>query len=506
MLMHHLLYRGAEWAPEKVALRWVDRELEYTYAEAVEQMERFAGALNDLGAGRGDRVSVVAHNGMDYLMALFGCWRIGAIPALVNVKLAGELDYYFSDHTPTVVIFTHDAYDQVTAAASAVSSVRALVCMDKPMGEAKDLGELLRAGHKAPDDPADETAIAHLSYTSGTSGKPKGACLMHEPTMRATNCIAERLRVRTHESSFGPSALSSSYQLVGNILPTLHRTGTVNVMSKWTQETGYDAIEKTGSALLIANPTLLTELLHESKKRGKTPSSLRVGVSGGGPVPLPLKKAWRDELKLPLAESYGQSELGGFVALGFPDLEPDERLAPIGIAPPDKEVKILNASDEEVPVGEVGQMCLRGGYMWGYWNREEQTAKTLAGGWLHTGDAGCIDHNGYITMRGRFSELITVASRTWFPRDVEEALLECEGVTASSVVAVADDKIGDRPIAFVVCNESLFDMDKMKAAITGLVPYDLQHLQIVPIDQFPMTPTGKIAKAELKELAQEKFQ
>ena len=117
MLMHQLLRDGAERTPDKIALRWVDRDRALTFAAAVAEMEKFAGALHHLGVRKGDRVTVFAHNGLDYLMALFACWRIGAIAALVNVRFADELDYYFADHTPTVVIYTHDLGTAVMRAA-----------------------------------------------------------------------------------------------------------------------------------------------------------------------------------------------------------------------------------------------------------------------------------------------------------------------------------------------------------------------------------------------------
>ncbi len=501
MLMHQLLTDGAAREPDKVAFRWVDRNKTLTYAQSVEATEHFAGALHHLGVRAGDRVTIFAHNGMDYLIGLFACWRIGAIAALVNVRFADELEYYFNDHTPRLVIYTHDMGDEVRRAARQSPSVETLVCMDGPQESAESLPDLLAAKFAAPPDSGDEDAIAHLSYTSGTSGRPKGACLAHEPTMRATRCIAERLRLTPDDACFGPTALSSSYQLVANLLPGLHRVTTVSVMGRWTQQAGWDAMDATGATALAANPTLLSEVLVESRQRGRTPGRLRYGMSGGGPVPAALKKAWRDELHLPLVESYGQSELGGFVGLGFPALEPDRRLGAIGPPLPDKEVRILDVDSHEVPIGQVGEICLRGGFMKRYWGRPEKTAATLRGGWLHTGDAGLVDSEGYVTMRGRFSELIKVGDVTWFPRDVEDALCEISGVLQASVVGLPDASLGTRPIGCVtVATDAKIDEAAARARLQTKLPrYDLSPLIIKIVAEFPMTPTGKISKAQLAE-------
>jgi long-chain acyl-CoA synthetase len=501
MLMHQLLRDGAARSPEKTALCWVDRGVALTFAGTVAAMDRYAGALHELGVRKGDRVTFFAHNGMDYLLGMFACWRIGAIAALVNVRFADELDYYFADHTPAVVIYTHDMGGQVRAAAANAPSIKHLVCMDGGQEGARSLPELLAANFSAPADPADETAIAHLSYTSGTTGKPKGACLAHEPTMRACNCIAERLRITPEDVSFGPTALSSSYQIVGNLLPPLHRGATVNVMGKWTQTAGFDALEATGATLFVANPTLLGELLVESRARGRRPPALRCCLSGGAPMPPTLKAALRDDLSLPLAESYGQSELGGFFALGEPLLMPDNKLGAVGRPLPDKEVRIFDKEGREMPIGGVGEVCMRGGFMTGYWGKPERTAEVLRGGWLHSGDAGVIDRDGDLTMRGRFAELITVAGRTWFPRDVEEALCAQAGVREAAVVALPDAALGQRPLGYVTLDDASLDLAKLKTVIAPLLPYDLAPLTLVVLPAFPMTPTGKIAKAELRERA-----
>ena len=498
MLMHQLLIDGANRHPDRTALVWIDRDKSVTYAEAVLAMDRYAGMLHHLGIQAGDRVTVFAHNGMDYLLSLFACWRIGAIPALVNVQLADELAYYVADHDPSVIVYTHDQVDAVRKAAANQAKPPVLVCMDGAQEGAESLPDLVEAAFAPPPDPLDDQAIAHLAYTSGTTGQPKGACLRHEPTMRATGCIAERLRIEPGESSFGPTALSSSYQLVGNLLPPLHRGCTVNVMGRWSAESGWSAIDKAEASLFVGNPTLLLDILTVSNARGRKPGCLRLGMSGGAPVPPTLKARFRDELGIPLVESCGQSELGGFVALAAPEFPSDDNLTVIGRPLPDKEVRILDSDGRELPIGEVGEICVRGGFMAGYWNREEKTAEALRDGWLHTDDAGMMNADGMVTMRGRFSELIRVGETTWFPRDTEEALMTMPGIREAAVIGIPDSQYGHRPIAFATTDGEV-DGDKLRRHLICELEFDFSMLEIRFIDEFPMTSTGKIAKAALRD-------
>ncbi len=501
MLMHTLLLAGASRTPESPCFFWADKARGLTYAAAVEQMERMAGALHHHGVRRGDRVTIFAHNGLDYLTAMLGCWRIGAIAALVNVRLADDLEYYLADHQPVAVIYTHDMIEPLRRARATVRSIRTLICMDGPQDGAESLPELMAASLPPPPDPGDETAIAHLSYTSGTTGKPKGACLAHEPTVRASRCIAERLRIGSDDVSFGPSALSSSYQLVANLLPQLSRGAAINVMSRWTADTGYDAIDMRGATMLVANPPILQDLVTASVRRGRLPGRLRLGLSGGGPVSPQLKASFQGELNIPLVESFGQSELGGFVALGLPEIRTDDlETRRVGMPLPDKEVRILDASGREVPTHAVGEIAIRGGYMSGYWNRPEQTERALRDGWLWTGDIGMMDEDGYVTVRGRRSELITVGAEEWYPRDVEEALCAHDGIRGAAVVGVPHPELVNRPVAFVEAVGTI-DPDALKASLARKVLHDLSHLEIRAIDVMPMTPTGKIAKAELAAVA-----
>ncbi|MDB5874834.1 MAG: AMP-dependent synthetase [Ramlibacter sp.] len=501
MLMHNLLTDGAMRHPEKPAFTWVDRNTSLSYAQAAVAVDRMAGALNHLGVVKGDRVTVFAHNGMDYLLAMFATWRIGAIAALVNVKFQADLAYYLADHTPRVLIYTHDMRDAVNAAVAQAPGIEHLVCMDGEQPGAHSLPQLMAAEFASPRDPGDENALAHLSYTSGTTGKPKGACLCHEPTVRATRCIAERLRITGNDITFGPTALSSSYQLVGNLLPALANGASVNIMRFWTPEAGWDALEAARATVLVGNPTLLEELRAQSAVRGRAPGRLRFGLSGGGPVPTVLKRAWRDQLALPLVESFGQSELGGFMALGHPELEADDRkLMRVGPPLPDKEVWMVGTDGKRLRPGEVGEIVLRGGYMWGYWNKPEKTRETLQGGLLRTGDLGMMDDEGFVTMRGRRSELLMVDGFSWFPRDVEEALCRQPGVRQAALIGLPDGERGMRPFAFITRHAGApVDLERLKSVVQAEIPYSLEAMVLGELEEFPMTPTGKIAKGELTE-------
>jgi acyl-CoA synthetase (AMP-forming)/AMP-acid ligase II len=501
MLLQQLLVDGADRTPEKTAFHWVERGRTLSFADAVAGMERVAGALASLGVERGDRVGVFAHNGMDYLLAMFGTWRLGAVCALVNVQYADRLDYYVNDAEPKVLIYTGDHHHTIESHRPNLPSVRHYVCLDGPREGSVAWGDLLDAAAPPPPDRTAEDDVAHLSFTSGTSGNPKGACLAHEPTMRATRCIAERLRIEASDVTLGPTALSSSYHLVANLLPGLHRGATVCVMSKWEPEKGWVSMEELGATILAANPTILRDVLGESRQRGRAPSQLRLGVSGGAPVPPELKLAWRDELGLTLAESYGQSELGGFVGLGSPDPVPDDKVLACGRPLPDKEVRILDDEGKEVSIGAIGEICLRGGFMAGYWRLPEKTAETLRGGWLHTGDVGYMDADQFVYMRGRLSERLRVMGEYWYPRDMEEALMRHPGIREAALIGLPDDEAGQRPVACVTLQGEEIDHEEAIRFAERELGRELGYMSIRVVEEMPMTPTGKISKAQLLDAA-----
>ena len=275
---------------------------------------------------------------------------------------------------------------------------------------------------------------------------------------------------------------------------------TIGLMSKWDPVTAWEEMDKREVTVFPSNPLWLTDLLHVCRDKGRKPSALRMGLSGGAPVPPDLKRTYRDELDVFLIESYGQSELGGFVALGHPKSESGAQLDSIGTALPDKEVRIVDEQDNEVPTGDPGEMAIRGGYMWGYWNMPEKTAEALRGGWLHTGDMGRMNPEGYIYMLGRWSERLVSNGKVIFPRDMEEALYRHPAVVYVAVIGKPDAEAGEIPKGIVALYEgkSATSEELLKHCHDELGEENSPAMiEIIPV--MPMTPTGKIAKAELQE-------
>ncbi len=499
LTFNDMLRRTAWRLPDHPYLYWSDRQRAMTYAQGDQASDHVAGALADLGVSKGDRVGIFAHNGIDYVNAMFGAWKLGAISAHINVLQAENMAWFVQDCTPNVLIYTGDLHEVVERNRAHMPSVQHYICFDGEKPGSLDWNQLVAAQIKPPAVQVEAEDAAHLSYTSGSSGKPKGAILAHGYTARATHCIAERLGMTKEDVSLGPTSLASSYHLVGNLLPGIHRGVDIGIRTRWNVEVVWEEMDRRGVTFMVANPLLLNEVLLHSRKMGRKPQALRFVVSGGAPVPPELKIAFQDELGAPLVESYGQSELGGFVALGYPRAERGAHLGAIGPELPDREVRIADERDNEMPIGTPGEILIRGGVMVGYHNLPEKTAEALRNGWLHTGDMGVMDVDGFITLVGRWSERIFSHGKVIFPRPIEEALLRHPAVRYACVIAKADPQAGQVPKAVVELYEgqSVTPQELMQhcSALLG-EQNTLSAIEIIA--QMPMTPTGKIGRADLQ--------
>lgn len=314
MLLHQLLIQGASQDPDKTALGWVKRDRSLSYAEAAAATDRVAAGLAALGVEQGDRVGVFAHSGLDYLLAMFGTWRLGAISALVDLRHAGELDAYLGDCAPKVLIYTHDYFETIERHRGALSSIETYVCLDGAQPGAMDWAEILGCAEGPPPEVSDESDVVHLAYASGPTGQPMGVCLAHGPAQRAAQDVARRLGIGAGDVSLGATPLSGSYHLLANLLPALSVGATSWVMNSWEGEVGLEVVERLGATILVANPSILAAALDESRHRaGGIPASLRLALWGDGEMPPGLEQAWGEASTVQLVESHGRSELAGLL-------------------------------------------------------------------------------------------------------------------------------------------------------------------------------------------------
>lgn len=496
------MLRKAAWRlPEHEFVYWSDRARSVTYAEGETLSHKAAGALTALGVVKGDRVGIFAHNGLDYVIAMFGIWKLGAISSHISVLQKENLEYFIRDSSPKVLIYTGDMHDAIEIIRSRNCGVEHYICFDGPKDFAHGWSELLESAPEPPAVHVSALDAAHLSYTSGSSGPPKGALLGHGYTARATHTIAERLNLSSEDVSLGVTSLSSSFHLVANLLPGVHRAMSIGVRKQWDQAAAWQEMEDRGVTFFAGNPLVLGDLFKESVVRGKAPRALPRCISGGAPLPPDLKLGFYNDFGIHIVESYGQSELGGFLALGYPRKEPGARFYSIGPGLPDRETIVADENGVEQPVGQPGELLIRNDVMLGYWNQPEKTDSVVHDGWLHTGDMGVMDTEGYFTLLGRWSERIVIRGKVVYPRYMEEALLRHPAVHYAGVIARGSVAEGQIALGIVeLYPGKTATTDELMAHCVNILGKEDSPEQVLIIEKMPMTPTGKIGKQELIRL------
>ena len=496
------MLRKAAWRlPDQPFIYWSDRKRSLTYAEGEMQSDKLAGALAMLGVQKTDRVAIFAHNGLDYVIAMFGIWKLGAISAHISVLQKDNLEYFVKDSAPKVMIYTGDMHGAIEEIRIKNLEIEHFICFDGKKDFSHGWSELLDAAPARPDVHVSDLDAAHLSYTSGSSGAPKGALLAHGYTARATHTIAERLDLSSADISLGVTSLSSSFHLVANLLPGVHRAMAIGVRKEWNPAAVWQEMDERGVTFFAGNPLVLGDLLKESRNRGRKPAAFTRCVSGGAPVPPELKLAFHQEFGVHLVESYGQSELGGFLVMGYPRAEPGKRFYAIGPGLPDRETIVANEEGKEQPVGEPGELLIRNNVMLGYWNLPEKTDSVIHDGWLHSGDMGVMDSEGYFTLLGRWSERIICKGKVIYPRYMEEALLHHPAVHYSGVIARQDATSGQIALGIVeLYPDQVVSPEELLSHCQGILGVEDSPQAILIIPKMPMTPTGKIGKQELIRL------
>ena len=486
----------------------VGRQLFCSYAGLHDRVRRLAASYGQsFGLRKGDRVAVAMRNSPQYFEILLACWHAGIVAVPMNAKLHPKEVAYILDHTESRVCFvSEDLKEGVVALKSEVATLAHVVCVDD------DDYEALVQVDPAPIVATAENDPAWLFYTSGTTGRPKGVTLTQKNVMAATlNYFSDVDAIAPGEAIIHAAPMSHGSGFY--VLPHVARAG-LNVVP---ESGGFDAAEIYAllrahrGVSLFAAPTMVKRLVDHPIDADTR--NLKTIVYGGGPMYVADCKAALARFGYKLAQIYGQGEspmtitaMGKAIHADTGHPRFDARLASVGHAFIGLEVRVGDGEDRPLPVGEIGEILVRGDpVMPGYWDNPEASADTLRNGWLHTGDLGSLDADGFLTLKDRSKDVIISGGANIYPREVEEVLLRHPRVSEVSVVGRQDPEWGEVVIAFVVPRGPAGappDQAELDALCLDHIARFKRPKAYRFIDALPKNSTGKVLKTELRKLLQ----
>ena len=491
--------------PDDAALADGER-VHATWAGFAARAAGAASGLRDLGLAPGDRVAIVMRNRPEYLEALYAIWHAGLVAVPVNARLHRDEIAYILDHSGSAAALTDD--DHADDVESLVGTVQSLTTAVVAPGERWD-----RLTGSVPMSLVDRHAEdpAWLFYTSGTTGRPKGATLTNRNLLMASlSYFADIDPVSANDSILHAAPISHGSGLYG--LPHIAR-GAVSVVPHSGGVDGDEIaalLQRWTGVSFFAAPTMVKRLTGDRSVAAAL-ANLKTIIYGGAPMYLADLEDALGMFGPRLAQIYGQGETPMTItALSKADhadrAHPrwQERLQSVGTARTDVEVRVVDDEDHELRAGEVGEVVVRGDVvMPGYWNEPVASAEALRGGWLHTGDVGSFDDDGYLTLRDRSKDLIISGGMNIYPREVEEALLRHPGVGAVAVVGRPDPEWGEAVVAFVVASGATApgtdDLDR--ACLESIARYK-RPKDYRFVDSLPTNNYGKVVKRDLREQLQ----
>ena len=497
--------RHGRRAPDEPALAEGER-VHATWAElAARAAGTAAGLADELNLSPGDRVAIVMRNRPEYLEALFAIWHAGMVAVPVNARLHRDEIAFILEQSGSAAVVTDAAHaGDVASLLGTVQSLREVVEAPGERWNRLTVRSPARCVDRRPHDPA------WLFYTSGTTGRPKGATLTHRNLlMMSLSYFADIDSVAPQDAILHAAPLSHGSGLYG--LPHVAR-GAVSVVP---ESGGVDGDEiaallaRWPGTSLFAAPTMVKRLAGDRAVATSDLAGLKTIIYGGAPMYLADLEDALAVFGPRLAQIYGQGETPMTItALSKGDhADRDhprwrDRLQSVGVPRTDVEVRVVGDDDRDLPTGEVGEVVVRGDVvMAGYWKQPEATAEALREGWLHTGDVGSFDADGYLTLRDRFKDLIISGGMNVYPREVEEALLRHPGVRAVAVVGRPDTEWGEAVVAFVVAVDGaapppVEDLDRtcLDHIARFKRPKDYRFVDALPTNNY-----GKVVKRELRD-------
>ena len=498
---------GAKYR-RKTAL-FVDDE-KITYGDILQRADTLAAYLAAQGVQKGDKVALFLRNSPEFVYTIFALSKLGAVVVPVNTFLKEEELSYILEDSGSSVLITSMIHEKVVQASSAEALCRFIVwegdTFEYKEGNHYGFDEALSYPQRIHADTRglDETAV--IFYTSGTTGKPKGAMLSHKNIFSNAISGIKHINVKPKDRGivFLPMFHSFTFS-IGVMLPLYAGASIVLIKSIQPFSNIFRQTLMKRVTLFFGIPDVYSAL-----SKAKLPwyfmwfNNLRAFISGAAPLQPKTLDAMAARFKrAKLLEGYGLSEASPAVCINR--LE-KQKAGSVGTALEGYEIKVVDENLLELPKGEIGDIIVKGdNVMQGYLNRPEATAETVINGWLLTGDMGYIDEEGYLFIVDRKKDLIISKGINIYPREIEEVIDRFEGISASAVIGIADEKSGEIPVAYVELEEEAEEIDE--AVLKGYLRAHLANFKIPKhvhvIEELPKNATGKVLKRVLKEKLKE---
>ncbi|TQN42656.1 fatty-acyl-CoA synthase [Blastococcus colisei] len=468
-----------------------------------ERVRRAAAALAELGVHAGDRVAWTGGNHPSALETLYACGQLGAIWVPFNARLAvPEAEYVLAHSGSTVVVHGRDHGGLADALRDRLGDVRHWIAAETPVDGGSDslpYEDLLAGAEPQPlDEPVALEDPCLIMYTSGTTGRPKGAVLTHgNMTWNAMNQLLG-LNMATDERTLALAPLFHIGGLNGTVNSALLAGGCAVIVRRFDPAETLQVIEEQRVNSFFAVPTMLDAMSREPAFRARDLSALRTIGAAGAAVPLPTLRTWLDR-GVTMQQCYGMTE----AAPGCTVLASADAVRKVGSAGRPvffTDVRVLRPDGTQAATDEVGEIVVQGpNVMAGYWNDPEQTAAALREGWYHTGDAGSVDEEGFLYVRDRYKDMIISGGENVYPAEVESALLELDGVQEAAVIGVPDDRWGEVGLAVVVpAPGAALDADDLRVRLRDRLAAFKVPKHVALVDELPKTATGKVRKPDLR--------
>jgi len=481
----------AQRAGERTAIKLDD--VEVTYQQLDEGSARVAGMLAGMGIEPGDRVGIMLPNVPYFALAYYGVLRAGGVVVPMNVLLKGrETAFYLQDPEARALIAWGDFEEAARAGADEAGAELVLV---RP-GEFEKV--LAGAEPRTEVVDRDEQDTAVILYTSGTTGKPKGAELTHANLLRNAQVIVNLSSITEDDVLLGALPLFHSFGQTCGLNGGMLAGATLSMIPRFDPAKALEIIQRDGVTIFQGVPTMYTAMLNLDGKERFDVSTLRLCVSGGSAMPIEVLKGFEEAFGCKVLEGYGLSETSPVASFNHPDRE--RKPGTIGTPVEGVEMKVVDDDGHDVAQGEVGEIVIKGhNVMKGYWNREEATAEAIKDGWFFTGDMGRIDEDGYFAIVDRKKEFFIRGGYNVYPREIEEVLYEHEAVQEAAVVGVPDASMGEEVAAVVVLKPGAsVDEAALRDFVKGEVAGYKYPRRIHFVDELPKGPTGKILKREIE--------